>query len=133
MKTKQGYIEKDYSKYLLTSVSQKNIPPVSEAYPYVKSSAQSVRLGTLHETFPNSPQTIVVQGIVEVAPTKSFFIKIAYKSSQHVMISTVMMVAVCLEVTKSWLELQDVALQMQTTRPENSVNDTQIYKAPELM
>lgn len=75
VRSMHGHSESELNKHPCTTVCQKNVPPMSEAYLHVRSITQSVQLATSHKDLVKNRRALVAQGIAKVVTTKPFIIK----------------------------------------------------------
>lgn len=107
MESKKGTAREDYVDYLCTADLRRVIPPMPEVYLYVRSNAQGVQHGTLHETLTRNRQALVAQEILDFVSIKPFIIMLANHSCQQMPISKRVRVGACLKALTSRLESRD--------------------------
>lgn len=100
---------------------------------HVRSNGQSVQLATSHENLVKNRLALVTHDIAKVLPSKPSITRMANWPSQQMFIPKRMEVENCFVALTSWINPHEIALQKQVIRPEDSVNATRIYKAPETM
>lgn len=131
LELKQGHPEDEFNEYPRTVVCKRISPRKSEVYCDVKRKSRGVQLLISHENLLKTRHALVAQEIVEAVSTKPFVIKMANWSCQQMPVSKEMKAETCLQASTSRMDSWGPVEEMPSTRIEDSVSATQIYKASE--